>query len=239
MSTFLFPPDPNDHWADRLAEEASKDWRRQHRLKWAWVRLRQRLQGEPRPSELEPGEVRWPGLQEPELDPDETARIRRAWLRHISRTRARAIGELIDKRAEEMQRRQERWSKGAITPEELSELQQQRAADERMQRQIKLLMRLLMPLLPSCRLSREMDTYWLVAPSSPAVFLTVRDGTPPGEGGPGFYGHYFPLSKVEIWRQGADGTRTLMSSRTMNDSEAQAMWRQRRARGWRVMPPKG
>lgn len=239
MTQFLFPPDPNDHWADQLAEEASKDWSRQHRLKWAWLRLRQRLQGEPRPSELKPGEGRCPGLVEPDLDPEESAWLRRAWLRHISRTRARTIGELIDKRAEEVQRRQERWGKGAITPEELSELHKQRAADERMQRQIKLLMRLLMPLLPSCRLSREMHTYWLVAPSSPAVFLTVRDGTPPGEGGPGFYGHYFPLSKVEIWRQEPDGTRTLMSSRTMNDSEAQAMWRQRRARGWRVMTPKG
>ena len=239
MSTFLFPPDPNDHWADHLAEEASKGWRRQHRLRWAWLRLRQRLQGEPRPCELEPGEGRCPDLPEPELDPDETARIRRAWLRHISRTRARTIGELIDKRAEEMQRRQERWSKGAITPEELSELQQQRAADAQMQRQLKLLLRLLMPLLPSCRLSREMHTCWLVAPSHPQVYLAVSDGTPPGEGGPGFYGHYFPLSKVEIWRQGADGTWTLMSSRTLNDSEAQAMWRQRRAQGWRVMRPQG
>jgi hypothetical protein len=237
MSTFLFPPDPNDHWADHLAEEASKGWRRQHRLRWAWLRLRQRLQGEPRPCELEPGEGRCPDLPEPELDPDETARIRRAWLRHISRTRARTIGELIDKRAEEVQRRQERWSKGAITPEELSELQKQRAADERMQRQLKLLMRLLMPLLPTCRISREMHTCWLVAPSYPAVFLSVSDGTPPGGGSPGTYEHYFQLSKVEIWRQEANGTRTLISSRTVNETEARAMWRLRRARGWRLVPP--
>jgi len=237
MSTFLFPPDPNDHWADHLAEKASEDWSRQHRLKWAWLRLRQRLQGEPRQSELEPGEGRCPGLQEPKLDPDETARIRRAWLRHTIRIRTRTVGELIDKRAEEVQRRQERWSKGAITPEELSELQKQRAADERMQRQLKLLMRLLMPLLPTCRISREMHTCWLVAPSYPAVFLSVRDGTPPGGGGPGNYEHYFPLSKVEIWRQEANGTRTLMSSRTVNETAARAMWRLRRARGWRLVPP--
>lgn len=239
MTQFLFPPDPNDHWADQLAEKASEDWSRQHRLKWAWLRLRQRLQGQPCHSKLAPGEGRCPGLQEPELDPDETARIRRAWLRHTTRIRTRTVGEQIDKQAEEVQRRQERWSRGVISPEELEQQHRQRAADERMQRQLKLLMRLLMPLLPSCRLSREMHTCWLVAPSFPAVFLTVRDGTPPGEGGPGFYGHYFPLSKVEIWRQESDSTRTLMSSRTMNDSEAQAMWRQRRARGWRVMPPKG
>jgi hypothetical protein len=237
MTTRFPPPDPNDHWVDRLAEKASKDWSRQHRLKWAWLRLRQRLQGEPRQSELEPGEGRCPGLSEPELDPDESARIRRAWLRHTTQIRTRTISELIDKRAAEEQRRQERWGRGAITPEELSELHKQRAANERMQRQLKLLVSLLMPLLPGCRLSREMHTFWLVAPSHPAVFLSVSDGTPPGEGGPGLYGHYFPVRMVEVWRLEPNGTRTKLSSRRMNDSEAQGMWRERRAAGWRLMPP--
>jgi len=237
VTQYVFPPDPRDHWSDQLAEEASQEWSKQHRLRWLWLRLQQRLKGPPRHSELEPGEGRAPGLQEPELDPNESARIRRAWLVHVARIRTRTLSELIEERAEEEQRKRERWIKGGIRQDELEELRRQAEADERMRRHLQRLLRLTMWLLPTCRLTREMQTCWLMAPSSPAVFLSVRDGTPPGEDGPGFYGHYFPLSKVEIWRLGANGTRTLMSSSTMNDSEARAMWRQRRARGWRLVQP--
>jgi hypothetical protein len=233
VTQYLFPPDPRDHWSDRLAEEASQEWSRQHRLQWLWLRLRLRLKGTPRLSELEPGEGRAPGLQEPELDPDESARIRRAWLVHVARIRTRTLSELIDQRAEEKQRKQERWIKGGIRQDELEELRRQAEADERMRRQLQRLLRLMMWLLPTCRLAREMQTCWLMAPSRPAVFLSVCDATVISDDGPAFSPCLVPLSRVRIWRWETSGGCTLLSDRTVNDDEARAMWRQRRARGWR------
>jgi hypothetical protein len=237
VTQYFFPPDPRDHWSDQLVEEASQQWSRQHRLKWLWLRLQQRLKGPPRPSELEPGEGRAPGLQEPELDPDESARIRRAWLRHVARIRSRALSELIDQRAEEEQRKRERWIKGGIRQDELEELRRQAEADERMRRQLQRLLRLTLWLLPTCRLTREMQTCWLMAPSSPAVFLSVCDATITSEGGPGFRPCPIPLSRVRIWRRDPGGGCALLSERTVNGEEARAMWQQRRARGWRPVRP--
>lgn len=194
-------------------------------------------QGLPRQSELEPGEGRAPGLQEPELDPDESARIRRAWLRHVARIRTRTLNELIEERAEEQQRKRERWIKGGIRQDELEELRRQAEADERMRRQLQRLLRLMMWLLPTCRLAREMQTCWLMAPSSPAVFLSVCDATVISDGGPGFGPCPIPLSRLRIWRREPGGGCALLSERTVNDEEARAMWRQRRARGWRPVRP--
>lgn len=236
MTQYLFPPDPHSHWSDALAEEAGQQWQRQHRLRWLWLRLRERLQASPRPSELEPGEGRCPDLPEPELDPEESARIRRAWLQHISRTRTRTIGELISKRQEEEQRRRERWSRGLISPEELEQQRRQRAAEERMQRQLQLLMRLSMWLLPTCRTTREMQTCWLAAPSRPVVMLSVRwiylGGIDDWDASPG-------CCDVTLWRRGVDGRLELMSRQMLGQEQAYAMWRQRRARGWRLVPPQG
>jgi hypothetical protein len=132
MTTILPMPDPDEHWSDYLAEKASKDWARQHRLQWLWLRLRQRLKGPPRESALLPGEGHCPGLREIELDPDETARIRRAWLRHVARYRYRIYAEGIRKAQEEEQRQQERWIKGGIGPEDLKRLRRNRASERRL-----------------------------------------------------------------------------------------------------------
>ena len=238
MTQFLFPPDPSQHWSDGLAEKAAEEWAQQHRVRWALLRLRERFQGpSPRVTELAPGEGRCPGLGEPELDPDETARIRRAWLRHVGRIRMRAIAELISRTQEEQQRQRERWIKAGIGPEDLKQLRRKATAEERKRRQLQLIKRLLMVLLPSCRTSREMQTCWLVAPSSPPVFLSVDEVTPQGEDGPGCCGHYFPLSKVSIWRRGLNGEPVLMSATTIDITEALWLWRQRRRLGWRMVQP--
>ncbi len=237
MTQYVFPPDPRDHWSDQLAEEVGQQWSKQHRLRWLWLRLQQRLKGPPRQTELEPGEGRAPGLQEPELDPNESARIRRAWLMHVARIRTRKLSELIDERAEEQQRKRERWIKGGIRQDELEELRREAEADERMRRHLQRLLQMTMWLLPTCRLAREMQTCWLMAPSRPAVFLSVCNATVTSEGSPGFGPCPIPLSRVRIWRRKPGGGCALLSDRTVNDEEARAMWRQRRARGWRTVRP--
>lgn len=231
------PAGQEDHWADRLAEKVSREWPRHHRLRWALLRLREQLQGPQRETLLAPGEGRCPGLPEPELDAGESAAIRLAWRRHVARTRARTIAERIGRAQEEQQRRRERWIRDGISREDLEQLRHQAAADEQMRRHLQRLMRLAMWLLPSCSSTREMQACWLMAPSTPPVLLSVGDATPPDEDGPGFHGHYFPLSVVSIWRQEPSGGRTLLSATTMHTTEAAGLWGRRRRLGWRLVPP--
>jgi len=239
MSTFLFPPDPNDHWADQLAEKASEDWSRQHRLRWAWLRLRQRLQGEPRPSELEPGEGRCPDLPEPALDPDETARIRRAWLRHLGRDRQRRIAAAIERREREDQRQQDRWLNGQISQQELEHLHRRQEAHERTTRFLRLVRRLLEQLLSVHRTRREMQCKWLAAPCWPVVMLSSEYALHSDHPNPGLCDRSTLMSKLSRWRQREGGRLELMSSTLVPCDQAEAEWTRRRALGWRLVPPQG
>jgi len=141
MSRSGSEPDPPGNWADGLVAEAGRRWCREHRLLSFWLGLQQRLLGKRPRSGLERSDSRGHGLLEPELDPEESARIRRAWLEHITEAGRRTAAEQIRCTVEQWQQRQERWSRGEISPAELEQLRWEKRSDERMQGQLALLMR--------------------------------------------------------------------------------------------------
>lgn len=134
MTTRFPPPDPGAHWSDSLASEAGKRWSRQHRLRWGWLLLRRRWQGQPPSTDLLPGEGRCPGLNELTLDPGESTRIRGAWLRHVAQARRRAIAEALKRQDEDRALQRQAWMERGTTPAELEQMRIERAAAERRDR---------------------------------------------------------------------------------------------------------
>jgi hypothetical protein len=244
MTQYFFPPDPRDHWSDQLAAEVGRQWSKQRRLRWLWLRLQQRLKGPPRQSGLEPGEGRAPGLLEPELDEEESARILRNWLflcaAETRDRRRQAIKRYREKQRQEQQRLMER----GITPLQLEEMRREQANRERDARFVDTGIAVVAWLLRGNGLheKRQMDSHWLQAPSVPAVFLRVRSlpmhVVEELDDGDVIHSTLVgPDCLVEVHRREPSGGLVLMHRYEAFSEDVLRMWRRRRRLGWRVAQP--
>lgn len=241
--TTIFPVDPDEHFADHLGEEVTREWARRHRLKWLalWWRERRRKKRiraglmEDRPVQPHP-ELAF------QLDQSESHEAYIRWLQHTRAIRLAAMRKAIHRSEAKLRQEREVWRERGVSTAELKRLRKVEAANRRWGRIAGWVVEAGSHLTPLLRAQWEMNHGLLAAPSHPQVLLSVRWLPPPDDGEEEccVFGHE-PLVPMEllVLRREAGGRLALMSRRQVEPREAQRLWHHRRQLGWRLVRQRG